>query len=137
MASIGDPKVMAVFDAYPARLRQPLLKLREIILKTAAETKGVGKLVETLKWGEPAYLPAKAGIGTTIRISAIKGSNDRYAAFFPCQTTLLSTFREIYPGWFTFEGDRALVFAVGAPVPAAAFKHCVALALTYHMRKAP
>lgn len=135
MASIGDPKVKAVFDAYPARLRAPLLKLRDMILKTAAETKGVGTLTETLKWGEPAYLPAKANIGTTVRINPLKGSNDRYAAFFHCQTTLLSTFREIYPDQFMFEGDRALVFAVGATVPAKPFKHCVALALTYHLRK--
>lgn len=134
MAAISAPKVRAVFDAYPARLRGPLLKLREIILKTAAETPGVGKLTETLKWGEPAYLRAQPNIGTTVRINAVKGSADRYAALFHCQTTLLPTFREMYPDAFVFEGNRALIFTAGKAVPVRPFKHCVALALTYHAR---
>jgi hypothetical protein len=131
----GDPKVKAAFDAHPVRLRSPLLKLREIIFRTAAETPGVGKLTETLKWGEPAYLPLKPKIGTTVRINALKGSRDRYGAFFHCQTTLVATFRERYPDAFVFEGNRALVFTAGKDVPAEAFKHCIALALTYHARK--
>lgn len=135
MTPFSDPKVKAAFDGYAPGLRAPLLKLREIILKTAAETPGVGKLTETLKWGEPAYLPTKPNVGTTVRIGAVKGSNDRYAAFFHCQTTLLPTFREMYPDAFVFEGNRALIFTVGSAAPVAPFKHCVALALTYHMRK--
>lgn len=135
MTSFSDPKVRAVFDDYPARLRGPLLKLREMILKAATETPAVGKLNETLKWGEAAYLPAKPNVGTTVRINAVKGSQDRYAAFFHCQTTLLPTFREMYPDAFVFEGNRALIFTVGKSVPVAPFKHCVALALTYHLRK--
>jgi len=130
-----DRKVRAVFDAYPPRLRAPLLKLRELILRVAAETEGVGKLVETLKWGEPAYLPAKGGVGTTVRINALKGSTDRYAVFVNCQTTLIATFRELYPGLFAFEGNRAVVFKVGDRLPVAALKHCVALALTYHLHR--
>src|SRR6185295_2577640 len=135
MTSFSDPKVKAAFDAFPPRLRGPLLKLREVILKTAAETPDVGKLTETLKWGEPAYLPAKPNVGTTVRIGAVKGSNDRYAAFFHCQTTLLPTFREMYPDVFVFEGNRALIFTVGKSIAVGPFKHCVALALTYHRRK--
>ena len=72
-----DPNVKAVFDSYLAKMRAALLTLRETILSTAAETDGVGKLTETLKWGEPAYLPVKPGIGTTIRINALKGSTER------------------------------------------------------------
>lgn len=131
---LSDPKIKAAFDAYPAKLRAPLLKLREIIFEAAAETPGVGKLTETLKWGEPAYLPATPKIGTTIRIGVQKGSTDRYAAFFHCQTTLVATFREVYPKAFVFEGNRALIFTIARELPDAALKHCIALALTYHTR---
>ena len=70
-----------------------------------------------------------------MRLNAAKGAPDRYAAYFHCQTKLISAFREIYPRDFAYEGERAMIFALGEPVPLRAFKHCVALALTYHARK--
>ena len=130
-----DPNVKAVFDSYPAKMRAALLTLRETILSTAAETDGVGKLTETLKWGEPAYLPVKPGIGTTIRINALKGSTERYAMFVNCQTTLVANFRELYGDVFEFEGTRALILNAGKKLPDKALRHCIALALTYHARK--
>ena len=135
MTAFANSGVKAAFDAYPPKLRAPLLKLREIILETAAETPGVGKLTETLKWGEPAYLPIKRRTGTTIRINALKGTTDRYAMFVNCQTTLVANFREMYPKTFTFEGNRALILNADVKLPDQALRHCIALALTYHLHK--
>ena len=70
-----------------------------------------------------------------MRINAIKGSTERYAALFHCQTRLVATFRELYPNDFVFEGTRALIFTVGDIVPVRPLRHCVALALTYHTYK--
>lgn len=70
----SDPQVEATFNSYPALVRKPLLKIRDIIFATAQETRGVGELIETLKWGQPAYLPVKQRVGTTIRVDARKGS---------------------------------------------------------------
>ena len=72
-----DPAVRAVFDAQPPALRAALLDLRGLVLAAAAGSGRVGELIETLKWGEPAYLPRKAKVGTTVRINAVKGSADR------------------------------------------------------------
>jgi hypothetical protein len=36
---------------------------------------------------------------------------------------------------FRFEGNRALVFDVGAPLPKDAVAFCVSAALTYHLNK--
>lgn len=130
-----DAAVGAVFAAYPDGLRADLLALRALIFATARATAGVGALVETLKWGQPAYLPARPRIGSTIRIDAVKRLPARYALFVHCQTTLMASFRERYPDAFAFEGNRALVFARGAALPRAALKHCIALALTYHARQ--
>jgi hypothetical protein len=129
---IADPGVQAVFDACNPRLRECLLRLRRLILVTAAETSGIGALIETLKWRDPAYLPAAPRTGTTIRINALKGSGDRYAAYFHCQTTLVQSFRTIYPGEFSFEGNRAMLFSVRDEIPEEPLRHCIALALTYH-----
>jgi Domain of unknown function (DU1801) len=132
----SDPQVEAAFHACPALLRGPLLNLRDIIFSTAAGTARVGKLIETLKWGQPAYLPAQPRTGSTIRIGALKGAPNNYAAFFHCQTTLVSTFRQLHRDELSFEGNRAIVFSVDHDLPTEAFRHCVSLALTYHRRPA-
>ncbi len=132
-AAPSDPKVAAVFDAYPAAQRAALLDLRHLILDAAADAHV--EVTETLKWGEPAYLPARPRVGTTVRINALKGSADGYALYVHCQTTLMDSYRHLYPDDFTFEGQRALIFRTGAAVPQAALKHCIALALTYHRAK--
>ncbi len=133
----GEPNVKAVFDAYPAGLRAQLLKLRQLIFVTAAETDDVGELVETLKWGQPAYLTERPRTGSTIRIDAVKGQAKSYAMYFHCQTTLVSTFRELYSDNFVFQGKRALLFSLDDKIPQDALKHCIALALTYHSRPRP
>lgn len=133
----GDPDVKAVFDAYPARLRTQLLKLRQLIFVTAADTDDVGELVETLKWGQPAYLTERPRTGTTIRIGAVKGQANNYAMYFHCQTMLVPTFRELYSDSFIFQGKRALLFSLNDKIPQDALKHCIALALTYHSRPRP
>lgn len=132
---IADPAVASVFDAYPDRARKRLIALRQLILDTAAATDGVGRIEETLKWGQPSYLTPETGSGSTIRIDAIKGDPDRYAVYFHCQTDLVETFRRLYPQRFAFEGNRALHLHVGEEVPEAELKHCVSLALTYHSRR--
>lgn len=126
--------VDAVFNAYPPAQRLALLELRRLILETAIEA-NVGDIVETLKWGQPAYLPARPRTGTTIRIDAVRGSQDRYAIYVNCKTTLLDSFRLMYPDAFKFEGQRAVIFSIGRTPPEAALRHCIALALTYHRAK--
>lgn len=126
--------MLAVFDAYPPAVRAALLDLRRLILETADEQLGDGALVETLKWKQPAYLPARPRVGTTVRIDALKGSTDGYALYVHCQSSLMEQFRLLYPGQFRTEGERALVFATGSPPPEAPLRHCIALALTYHRR---
>ena len=132
----ADPAVRAVFEAQPPAMRDALLALRSHILAAAAGSGRVGSLVETLKWGEPAYLPARARIGTTVRINAVKGSADRYAIYVNCKTTLLESFRHLYPDGFRFEGNRAILFRVGEAYPTDALRHCLTLALTYHLKVA-
>ncbi len=132
-----DPAVKAAFDAHAKPMRSSLLRLRELVLASVSEHPRVGALIETLKWGEPAWLPAAPRVGTTVRINALRRSSTQYACYFHCKTTLIRTFRLLYPEIFLFEGDRAIVFSVGDSVAEEPFKHCVALALTYHLRHSP
>jgi Domain of unknown function (DU1801) len=129
------PDVAAVFAAYPPKLRTKLAELRRLILQTAAATPGVGPLEETLKWGQPSYLTSATKSGTTVRIDRLKGKNERYALFVHCQTDLTETFRELYPDTFRYQGRRAIVFDADDTLDEASLRHCIALALTYHLRK--
>jgi hypothetical protein len=134
-AGPSDPAVDAVFAAYPKPLKAKLLALRRLIFDTAVGTEGVGELEETLKWGQPSYLTAATKSGSTIRIDRVKTSANQYAVYFHCQTDLVATFRELYPKELTTAGNRAVIFNADDAIPEAALRHCVALALTYHLRK--
>lgn len=134
-AGFIDPAVAAIFGAYPKPLQTRLLALRRLILDTAKATKGVGAIKETLKWGQPSYLTTATKSGSTIRIDRIKSPAGRYAVFFHCQTDLVATFRELYPTELSFSGNRSILLNAEDAVPEAALRHCVALALTYHLRK--
>lgn len=129
-----NPAVAAVLDTYPAPLRERLMRLRSLIEETAATTDGVGPLEETLKWGEVSYLTSASGSGTTVRIGRDKRSGQP-AIFVNCQTDLLGRYRALYPDGFGYDGDRGVV--LGEAPDEAALKHMIALALTYHARKAP
>ena len=114
-------------------MRDALLRLRGLIFAAAVESPSVGPLIETLKWGDPAYLPRTPRTGTTVRINAVKGVKAQYAALFHCQTTLVESFRLLYADTLSFSGNRAILLDLDQPTPEAALKHCIALALTYHL----
>jgi hypothetical protein len=100
----------------------------------AEETPGVGELEETLKWGQPSYLTTQSKSGTTIRIDEHKEVG-KYAMYVHCQTTLVDSFREIYPTTFQYEDNRAIVFDNNQPPAAEELADCIAMALTYHLNK--
>lgn len=127
--------VAEAYAAYPPKLRTRLLALRRMIFEVARQTEGVGTLQETLKWGEPAYVTAESGSGSTIRINRHKKRDGQYAIYFHCQTTLVDTFRTLFRDTFKFEGNRCIVFDENDRVPTAELKACIAMALTYHRTK--
>lgn len=129
---IRDPAVRAKFDTYPPAVRTKLLRLRRLILATAAEHGLLETLQESLKWGEPSYL-AKGG--SAVRIDYKAATPDRYAMYFQCQTSLVETFREVHGSVFEFEGNRAIIFRRRAAISVAPLKHCISLALRYHRLK--
>lgn len=134
MRAFKDKKVRAAFDAYPAKTKRTMLQLRELIF-AAAETDDVGGVTETLKWGQPAYLPMRARTGTTIRLGSVREAPDACALLVHCQTNLVDTYRSLFGDELTFQGNRAILFAPGAALPKRAVRHCIELALTYHARK--
>jgi len=138
MKAFQQPEVKAVFDTYPARLKARLLHLRQQIFAVAATNDRVGPLTETLKWGQPSYLTAQSKSGTTVRIDRIKHKSKQteedYGLFVHCQTSLVSTWRDLYSGDLDFDGNRCIRFTTTEDPPDDALRHCIVMALTYHLK---
>ncbi len=132
MKSLKDSAVKEAFDAVPTGIRPQLLALRALILEVAKAIAGVGAIEETLKWGEPAYVTSQSKSGSTIRIGWKKSNPSQYAIYFNCQTHLIESFRALFPSEFKFQGNRAIVFEDGEPLPKDALCFCIAAVLTYH-----
>ena len=124
--------VSAVFETYPPEIRKQAMRLRQLVLDTAAALAEVGEVEETLKWGEPGYVTKT---GSIIRLGWKASRPDEYKLLFHCGTRLVDTFKELYPDELTFEGNRAIVLHKTADLPIAPLKHCISMALTYHRRK--
>ncbi len=123
------------FSIYRKPVRERLLALRKMIFDVAKKTAGVGKLEEALRWGQPSYLTTETDSGSTIRIDQIRNEPGKYAMYFICTSGLIEDFKELYKGEMNFLGNRSIVFNVGDRLPEAALRHCISLALTYHLRK--
>jgi len=107
--------------------------LKGLIHEVAARSPEIGRLEESLKWGEPSFTPVKRNVGSSVRIQT--RANGDTALMFICHTNLVEEFRGLYPATLAFEGNRAIVLAKDAAVDLEALSHCIALALTYKLRR--
>ena len=123
------------FESYPSDVREKLMVLRQLILDVASKTDGVGEIEETLKWGEPSYLTSKTKSGTTIRIDWKEKNPEQYAMYVNCKTTLIDSYTSIFPGLFSFEGNRAILFSMDEDIPENELGICIEMALLYHHSK--
>ncbi len=132
-AVVADP-VKAVFDIYPETIQDQLMQLRSLIFEIADDDDRIGPIEETLKWGQPSYLPSTTKSGTTIRIDANAKTAGHCALYVHCGTDLVSRWRELYGEILQFSGNRAVIFEADKPLPIDTVKHIIAMALTYHLR---
>ena len=123
--------VFETFERYPDQQRNTLLFIRQLIFDVAKHD-GIDDLEEMLTWGEPSYITKN---GSTLRLAWKKAFPKQVGVFFHCQTSLIETFKEVYPHEFRFEGNRAILFNENDPIPVEALKHCISLSLTYHTVK--
>tara|TARA_R110001606_G_scaffold334520_1_gene482440 strand:+ start:10270 stop:10683 length:414 start_codon:yes stop_codon:yes gene_type:complete len=126
----------SAWEDLPEQLAERLVQLRQLILETASDNPAIGPLEETTKWGEPAFLTSATGSGTTVRINRHKKSPDKYALYVHCQTDLVERYRQLYDDELTFDGNRAVVFDSKEELPVDAVKHCLSMALSYHLPRA-
>lgn len=122
---------MQAIASYPLEAQQALLKLRKQIL-TLAKQENLGEVEEALKWGEPSFKTPK---GSPIRMDWKPKYPSTVSLFFNCNSALVSTFRELFPSSFEFEGKRELRLPLQAVWPEAELNQCLVMALNYHRLK--
>lgn len=123
----------ATLASWPVPACAAFAQIRAVIL-TAAREAEAGPLQESLKWGQPAWRPARPGQGSTIRLMWEDKVPQSLALFVDCKTTLSATMQEIYPTEFQYENNRALRMPLTAALPLAAIDHLARLTFTYHRR---
>jgi len=130
---IADPDVRAAFTAFPPELQPPLLALRNLVLETAQSDPRIGAVRETLKWGQPSWLPVRPRTGTTVRLGTDR-TRQHLALFFHCQTSVIRDFRAGPGQDMQFDGNRAILLRPDAPLPLDLLRLPVLHALTYHLK---
>ena len=108
--------------------------IRSLVL-AAGEAADAGGIEETLKWGQPSYLPRKKRVGTTVRLGLLSSNPNHCALFVHCQTTLLDQYRDRFPDEFTYLDNRAVLIPIEGKFPEIALQHMASMAFTYHRNK--
>lgn len=106
-------------------------ELCALVLETATKI-GAQRLEESAKWGEPAY---RCAVGSTVRLGWSPKTPDRVAVYFICTTGLIDHCRSLYPSFFEFCGDRALLFALDEAMARAPLEQRITMTLSHHRSK--
>jgi hypothetical protein len=127
------PDIEAALHACSDVPRAGLVALRELIFARAAELPTIGRVVEALRWGQPAYLTPDTGAGCSLRIGMAPGGD--FALFVHCKTGLIQSFVEGPGAGMRVQGTRAVLFRTADDIAAQAISMLIGQALTYHLAK--
>ena len=127
-APTPPPAIQSALDAMPDDVRAALLPVRDLIYKLATEL-SVGRIEETLKWGQPSYTTPDTKVATPIRLGVSK--TGRPAIFTHCQSTVMTNFQNTCPPEFEFDGNRALYLEPAGDIAMEKIAPLIGAALTY------
>lgn len=92
----------------------------------------LGRLMRTLKWGQPSWRPVKPRTGSTLRMDWTPKFPDRLSLFVDCKTDLAARMQDMYPDLPENDGQRHIAIALNIPVPEQALTHLADITFTYH-----
>ena len=126
-----DLNVNKKYASYPDNAKVYFNVIRNAIYEVV-ETEELGKIEETLKWGEPSY-----GVkgGSAIRIDWKSKSPNQLSVYFNCKTSLVETFKEVFGDLFNYSGNREIIFLLSEELPIKELKICISLSFRYHKIK--
>lgn len=128
-----NKEVKDKYKSYPLEIQPQIFKLRDLILKVAANDEQIDFIGEDLKWGEPSFITKSSG--STFRLDWKKKSPKSISLFFNCQTKLIPIFKELYPEDFEYVGNRELRIPLKGKYSKRNLKKCIELAFKYNLIK--
>lgn len=130
-----DDCIKSIINTYPSEAQNKFNQIRELVFKVAESNPAIGRINETVKWGEPAYLAEKKRVGTTVRI-AWKQKHEKFIGIYlNCKTTLVENIATLFPNDFLILGNRGLLIKLDDEIPYDAIHFCIEMSLTYHLKK--
>ena len=108
------------------------MQLRSLIFDVAHNLPQIGTLEEGLRWGQPAYLTPHTRAGSTLRLGQHKDAS--FAIFAHCQSTIINSYAQAFPGWDRLDGNRAVLFDNPDQIEPERLSHLIRHALTYHLK---
>ncbi|MEO3414354.1 DUF1801 domain-containing protein [Roseovarius sp. CAU 1744] len=132
-APCPPPEIARVMSGYKPSTRAGVLMLRDLVYRVAEEIPQIGPLREELRWGQPAYLTSGRA-GSTLRLGPHREAS--FAIFAHCQTTIIASYAQAFPGWDRIDGNRAVLFDSPNQVEPERLSYLVRHALTYHLSAA-
>ena len=124
----SDPLIYSLKEVYPADILSRYDEFRTLVFELANKISELKWLEESVKWGELSF---RSNIGSPFRFGWSSKSPNQFGIYFVCTTTLIETFKKLYPDFFHFDANRGLIFNADEAFPKEPFSHCIELALRY------
>lgn len=123
--------LLAHIKHWPDAAQARLWACRALFHQIAQDAK-VGRLDETLKWGQPSWRPVAPRTGSTLRAGWHSDRAQMLSLFVDCKTDLAARMRDFYPHLPLNDGRRHLAVAIEGPLPQQALSHLAEMTFTYH-----
>lgn len=120
--------VELVTAQYPDHIQSRFDEFKSMVHSVAEGIDDIKWIEESIKWNEPTF---KSNIGSPFRFGWSSKASDQFGLYFICTTTLVETYKKLYPDFFNFDGNRGLIFQSNDPFPKEPLLHCIELALRY------
>ena len=101
------------------------------VFQDAAKQADVGTLEESLKWGQPAWRPARPRTGSTLRLFWTPSRATVMQVFVDCKTDLAARMQTLYPDLCN-DGRRRLEINIADALPEQGLAHLAQMTFTYH-----
>ena len=129
---VSSPEAIEKWETYPPHVKERLIQLRDLVVKSATASEYVDAVKETLKWGEPSYITKH---GSTLRMDWKEKNPEQFALYFQCTSKLVPTFQRVFGNSLKYEKTRAIIFKLDEDIPENEIIECIKAALNYHKVK--
>lgn len=126
--------LLELIASWPAPAQHATWACRTLFHEIAREN-DLGRLSESLKWGQPAWRPERPRTGSTLRLNWSPAAVDHLAFYVDCKTDLAARMQHLYPALPFNDGRRHIAISLAGPLPEKAIAHLAVMTFAYHRKR--